>query len=80
MSARAPWPAFSAYQAVHLLAHVPVLGVALWGGAQLEHVHGGAGVELHAVADPVGEGNGVRGHGGAEILPQRLVQSRPNGS
>ena len=44
---------------VHLLADVAVLRVALGAGAQLEHVHGLAGVELHDVADPVGQGHRV---------------------
>ena len=45
--------------AMHLQADVAVLRMPLRPGAQLEHVHGLAGIELHGVADPVGQGDRV---------------------
>ena len=63
-------------QPVHRLTHLAILGVALRSRPQLEHVHGLAGVELHHVTDPVGEGDGIGRLTEAEALRQRRVEDR----
>ena len=45
---------------MHLLGDLPVGGMALWCGAQLQDVHGFAGIHVHQVANPVGQSHGVR--------------------
>ena len=54
-------------EVVHLLADLPVGGMALRGGAQLDHVHRLTGVHLHQVPDPVGQRDGVGGLRGERI-------------
>src|SRR5690606_7804814 len=60
-------------QPVHLLAHDPVGGVALGGGAQLEEVHRLTGVEVEVEADLVGQRHGVGGLG-REAVGEGVVE------
>ncbi len=60
-------------EAVHLLGHPPVGGMALWRRAELEHVHRLAGVHLHREADVVRERDGVAALVG-EVPDEGVVQ------
>ena len=54
-----PVPGVLGDEPVHVLRHDAVGGVALFPGAQLQHVHRLAGVHLHGVADPERERHGI---------------------
>ena len=72
-AAMARWPGLLGDGAVHLLGDPPVRRVALGPGPQLDDVQRLAGVHLHDVADPVGQGDRVRRlHG--EVLDERVVE------
>ena len=60
-------------QVVHLVRHLAVRRVTLGRGAELQDVHGLAGIHVHQVPDPVGQRHRIRGLF-REGTPERLVQ------
>ena len=63
-------------EAPHGLADAPVRGVPLRRGAQLDHVHRLAGVEVHVEADAIGHGHGIGRDVGQARAVERVVHRR----
>ena len=72
-SANKPVAGLVGDEAVHLVGHPAVARMTLRTGAELDEVHRLAGVHLHGVPDPVGQGDGV-GRLHRERRRQRLGQ------